>query len=240
MDLITDDHFFNGKLCIKQNRLGYRFSVDSVLLASHVKTAQGYKILDIGTGCGIISLILAYRNPEIKIYGIEVQKSLADIAALNVKNNGMEERVKIICADIKNLKKDMLLGSPDIIVCNPPYRKAKSGRVNPDNQRALARHEIMISLPEIFESASCLMDISGRFIMIYPSERIADIIAHMRVSGIEPKYFRFIYSKKDSESKLVIAEGIKGGGAGAKIVSPLVIYKDDGSYTDEVENMFMP
>lgn len=240
MDLLTDDHFFNGKLCIKQNKSGYRFSVDSVLLASHVKAAPGDKVLDIGTGCGIISLILAYRNPEIKIYGIEVQKSLADVAAVNVKNNGMEEQIEIIYTDIKNLKKDMLSGSPDIIVCNPPYRKTKSGRVNPDNQRAMARHEIMISLPEIFESASRLMDISGKFIMIYPSERIADIIAHMRFSGIEPKYLRFIYSKKNSESKLVIVEGIKGGGAGAKVASPLIIHKDDASYTDEVENMFMP
>lgn len=240
MDLLTDDHFFNGKICIKQPKLGYRFSIDSVLLASHVKAAAGYKVLDIGTGCGIISLILAYKNPEIKIYGIEVQKSLADIAALNVKNNGMEEQVKIFCTDVKNIKKDILSGSPDIIVCNPPYRKANSGRINPDNQRALARHEIMISLPEIFESAKRLMDISGKFIMIYPSERIADIIAHMRLSGIEPKYFRFIYSKVNSESKLVIAEGIKGGGPGAKVASPLVIYNDDGSYTDEVENMFLP
>lgn len=240
MDSLTDDHFFNGEICIRQNKSGYRFSVDSILLASYVKATACNKVLDIGTGCGIISIILAYRNPKIKIYGIEVQKNLADIAALNVKNNGMEEQVKIICTDIKNLKKDMLKGPPDIIVCNPPYRKAKSGRVNPDNQRALARHEIMISLPEIFESAKRLMDISGKIIMIYPSERIADIIAHMRFSGIEPKYFRFIYSKKRAESKLLIAEGIKGGKAGAKILPPLVIYKDDGSYSNEVENMFKP
>lgn len=240
MDLLTNDHFFKGKLCIKQNKSGYRFSIDSVLLASHVKTSAGNKILDIGTGCGIISLILAYQNPEIKICGIEVQKSLADIAVMNVKSNGMEEQIGIICTDLKNLNKSMISGSPDIIVCNPPYRKANSGRVNPDNQRALARHEIMISLPGIFESAKSLLDISGKFIMIYPSERIADIIEHMRFSGIEPKYFRFIYSKNNSESKLVIVEGIKGGKAGAKVASPLVIYKDNGSYTDEVENMFMP
>ncbi len=238
MGLLTEDHFLNGKICIKQNKVGYRFSVDSMLLASHVKAAAGDKIIDIGTGCGIISLILAYRNPEIKIYGIEIQKSLADIAALNVKNNCLEKQIEIICTDIKNLKRNMLSGSPDIIVCNPPYRKVKSGRVNTNNQRALARHEIMISLPEIFESASSLLDISGKFIMIYPSERIADIIAHMRYSGIEPKYFRFIYSKENSESKLVIAEGIKGGGPGAKVAQPLVIYKNDGSYTVEVENMF--
>ncbi|MGB5155911.1 tRNA1(Val) (adenine(37)-N6)-methyltransferase [Desulfobacterium sp. N47] len=240
MDLLTDDSFFNGKISIRQNKLGYRFSVDSVLLASYVKSAAGDKVLDIGTGCGIISLILAYRNPGIEIYGIEVQKSLADLAALNVKNNCMEEQIKIVYTDVKNLKKSMLSGSPDIIVCNPPYRKANSGRVNPDNQRALARHEIMISLPEIFESASRLMDISSKFIMIYPSERIADIIAYMRLSGIEPKCFKFIYSKNNSESKLVIAEGVKGGRAGAKVTAPLVIYKDDGSYTDEVKNMFIP
>ena len=104
MDLLTTDTFFNGNISVKQSKNGYRFSIDAVLLAGHIKTNSGDRILDIGTGSGIISLILAYRNPQINIYGVEIQKSLADIAALNVKDNKIEDRVKILCADIKILK----------------------------------------------------------------------------------------------------------------------------------------
>jgi tRNA1Val (adenine37-N6)-methyltransferase len=240
MDLLTTDTFFNGRVSVKQSRNGYRFSIDSVLLAGHVKTSPGERILDIGAGSGIISLILAYRNPRINIYGIEVQKSLADIAALNVKNNNFNDRIEILCANIKNLDAVMIPRPIDIVVSNPPYRKAKSGRINPDNQRALARHEIDITLSDIIKAANRLLNTSGKLIIIYPSERIADIITQMRSSGIEPKRFRFVYSKSGSESKLVIAEGIKGGRSGAKVLPPLFIYRDDGAYTDEVNGMFMP
>jgi len=240
MESLTSDAFFNGNILIKQNRTGYRFSIDSILLASHVYAHPGDRVIDIGTGCGIIALMLAYRNPEIKVFGIEIQKSLSVLADLNVKNNKMEGRIEIICADVKGLKKSAISGPADIVVCNPPYRKAKSGRVNPDKQRALARHEIKITLPDVFESARGLLRVSGKLIMIYPSERTADIITNMRLSGIEPKYFRFIYSKKNAESKLVIVEGVKGGRPGATIASPLVIYSDDGSYSDEVCRMFIP
>ncbi|MDQ1330811.1 MAG: tRNA1(Val) ((37)-N6)-methyltransferase [Thermodesulfobacteriota bacterium] len=240
MESLTSDAFFNHNILIKQNKTGYRFSIDAILLASHVYAHQGDKVIDIGTGCGIIALMLAYRNPEIKIFGIEIQNSLSVLAALNVKNNKMEDRIEIICADVKGLKKSAVSGPADIVVCNPPYRKAKSGRINPDKQRALARHEINITLPDIFETARRLLRVSGKFIMIYPSERTADLITHMRLSGIEPKYFRFIYSKKNSESKLVIVEGVKGGRPGATIASPLVIYRDDGCYSDEVGGMFNP
>jgi len=240
MESLTSDAFINGNILIKQNRRGYRFSIDAILLAYHVDAHPGDRVIDIGTGCGIIAILLAYRNPEIKVLGIEIQKSLSVLASLNVKNNNMESRIEIICADVKDLKKSAISGPADIVVCNPPYRKVKSGRVNPDKQRAFARHEIKITLPDVLKAAAGLLRISGNFIMIYPSERIADIITCMRSSGIEPKYFRFIYSKKDAESKLVIVEGVKGGHPGATIVPPLVIYHDDGSYSDEVGGMFIP
>jgi tRNA1Val (adenine37-N6)-methyltransferase len=240
MDSLTTDTFFNGKISVKQGRSGYRFSIDAVILASLVKTKSGDRILDIGTGAGIISLILAYRNPEISICGVEIQKSLADIAVLNVKDNNIEDRVKILCADIKNLNINTVSGPFDIIVCNPPYRKAESGRINPDNQRAVARHEIDITIGDILNASGRFLNIQGRFTMIYPTERIAGMLADMRLSGIEPKLLRFIHSKSKSESKLMVVVGAKGGRTGAKIGSPLVIYNDDGTYTDEVKRMFMP
>ncbi len=237
MKTLTADTFFNGRLQVKQNRSGYRFSIDAVLLACHIRLRPGDKVLDLGTGCGIIPLILAYRHKKIKIYGVEIQKELADIASGNVKENCMEDRITILCLDMKDLKQNMISGPADLIVCNPPYRKTKSGRMNPDEQRAIARHEIKVKLNDVIETARRMLRTSGRFVMIYSAERFVDIISQMRSAGIEPKFFRMINSKRDAEAKLILLEGVKGGRPGIKIGPPLTIYCKDGSYTDEVKKM---
>ena len=237
MKTLTTDTFFNGRLQVKQNRSGYRFSIDAVLLASHIRLRPGDKVLDLGTGCGIIPLILACQHKKIKIYGIEIQKELAEIALGNVKKNHMEDQITILCCDMKELKHDMVSGPVDLIVCNPPYRKAMSGRVNPDQQKAVARHEIKVNLNDVIETARRMLQTSGRFVMIYPAQRMIDMLTQMRSKGIEPKFFRMIYSDSSSEAKLILVEGIKGGRPGTKIGPPLLIYQKDGSYTDEVKRM---
>lgn len=240
MKHLTTDTFFNGCLKVNQNRFGYRFSIDAVLLAYHVKPKPDDKILDLGTGCGIVALILAYRNPAIKIYGIELQKELAQIAALNVRENCMTGQISILCDDLRRFKLDMISGPVDLVTSNPPYRKAISGRINPNQQRAIARHEIKATLFDILESAKRLLRKSGRFITIYPSERTTDLLTQMRHAGIEPKYLRIIHSGFQTEAKLILVEGIKGGHPGMKIDSPLIIYNKDGSYTDAAEKIFLP
>ena len=240
MKTLTTDTFFNGRLQVKQNRSGYRFSIDAVLLAGHIRLRPGDKVLDLGTGCGIIPLILAYRHKKIQVYGVEIQKELADIASENVKENRMEDRITILCRDMKELKHDMVSGPVDLIVCNPPYRKARSGRINPDQQKAVARHEIKVNLNDVIETARRMLRTSGRFVMIYSAQRMIDMLIQMRSNYIEPKFFRMIYSDLSSEAKLILVEGIKGGRPGSKIGPPLIIYcKDgkDGSYTDEVKKM---
>ncbi len=182
-------------------------------------------------------MILAHHHKKIKVYGVEIQKELACIASENVKENHMEDQITILCLDMKDLKQNMISGPADLIVCNPPYRKAKSGRMNPDEQRAVARHEIKVKLNDVIETARRMLRTSGRFVMIYPAERLVDIISQMRSAGIEPKFFRMIYSDLSSEAKLILVEGIKGGRLGAKIGPPLLIYQKDGSYTDEVKDM---
>ncbi|MBW2569421.1 MAG: tRNA1(Val) (adenine(37)-N6)-methyltransferase [Deltaproteobacteria bacterium] len=237
MNPLTTDTFYNGRIQVKQNKSGYRFSIDAVLLASHACPREDDKVLDLGTGCGIIPLMLAYRNPKIKIYGVELQKALAEIAVINIKDNNMEDRVTILCLDIKDLKQDMVSGPVDLVVCNPPYRKVKSGRMNPDEQRAVARHEIKVTLYDVIETSCRMLHTSGKFITIYPAERLVDIISQMRSAGIEPKFFRMVYSKREAEAKLILLEGVKGGRPGIKIGPPLIIYHKDGSYTDELEKM---
>jgi tRNA1Val (adenine37-N6)-methyltransferase len=141
MHSLTTDTFFNGKLHITQDAAGYRFSLDAIVLAHHTDTHAGERVLDLGTGCGIIALILAYRNPDIRVYGIEIQGELADLAVSNVGANHMQNRITVLCRDMRDLKPRMIGGPVDVIVCNPPYRKPNSGRLNPDPQRAVARHE---------------------------------------------------------------------------------------------------
>ena len=149
----------------------------------------------------------------------------------------MEDRITILCEDMVALRGDMLPKSADIVVCNPPYRKAESGRISPNQQRAIARHEIRVTLYEVVETACRMLDVSGRFITIYPAERTLDILSQMRASDLEPKWLCNIHSYRHSNAALVLIEGIKGGHSGMKIKPPLIIYREDDTYTDEVEKM---
>jgi len=240
MKNFSTDTFFNGNIKVKQNRSGYRFSIDAVLLAYHAGKCSGSRILDLGTGCGIIPLIMAYRNPELTVYGIEVQKELADIAIINVKSNNMENQITILCRDMKELNDTMTSAPFDMVVSNPPYWKVSSGRMNPDQQRAVARHEIKATLLDVIETTRRMLRTSGRFVTVYSSDRITDIITQMRSFNIEPKFLRSIHSNENSEAKMILVEGIKGGRPGVTIAPPLIIYHEDGSYTDEVKQMFLP
>ncbi|HPA15223.1 MAG TPA: tRNA1(Val) (adenine(37)-N6)-methyltransferase [Desulfobacterales bacterium] len=240
MKSLTTDTFFNGRIRVKQHRNGYRFSIDAVLLAFHVRPRPRDRILELGTGCGIISLLLAYRNPDISVYAIEIQEMLAEIASLNVEENQMADRISVICKDMKELKQNMLSGAVDWVISNPPYRRVQAGRINPDDQRAVARHEIMITLSDVLETARSMLRNGGRFAMIFPAERTADIVEKMRSLHIEPKFLRMIHSGRHTEAKLILVEGMKGGRPGAKIGPPLIIYRENGSYTDEAEKMFLP
>ncbi|MBW1815226.1 MAG: tRNA1(Val) (adenine(37)-N6)-methyltransferase [Deltaproteobacteria bacterium] len=237
-DNLTTDSFFNGQLKVKQENTGYRFSLDAIVLASHVQPQKGDRILDLGTGCGIVSLILAHQHKDIKIYGIEVQETLARIAILNVEENKMQDRVEIIHKDLKKLKNNDIFGPVNIIVSNPPYRKVDAGRINPDLQKAAAKHEISTDLEAVVTTARRMLLSGGRLVMVYAAERLTDILTRMRSTGIEPKYFRMIHPDIHSAAKLILVEGVKGGNAGMKNGAPLILYDEDGSYTDEILEMF--
>lgn len=237
---LTRDTFFNGKVTVKQEQAGYRFSIDAVILAHRVRPKTGERVVDLGTGCGIVPLIVAYRYPATRMFGIEIQKELADIANDNVRDNGMQETVRIAHRDMQTLQPAMFQGPVDIVVSNPPYRKAHSGRINPNRQRAVARHEISVTLLNVVKAAGYILKTSGLFVLVYISERLPELIQHMKSCRLEPKNVRFIHSRKDSESKLMMMEGIKQGRPGLKVGPPIVIYNENGSYTDEVGAMFLP
>jgi tRNA1Val (adenine37-N6)-methyltransferase len=240
MNSYTTDTFFNGKIRITQDRTGYRFSIDAVLLAYFADPRPGDKVLDLGTGCGIIPLILAYRQPNIAIYGVEVQTELAELAVSNVRENQLEGRITVFCTDMKLLRPAMTAGPVDLVVCNPPFRRRGSGRINPDAQRAVARHEIKANLGDIIQTSHRMLRTAGRLVLIYTAERMTDILSRMRTDGIEPKFIRMIHSRQDTEAALILIEGVKGGRPDLKIAPPLIIYDKKNDYTDEVGSMFRP
>lgn len=238
MAAYTTDTFFNGRIQIKQAQAGYRFSVDAVLLAYQAAPRVGDRVIDLGTGCGIISLIMAFRNPDIKVYAVELQDELVKLAISNVKDNHLQDRIAVIGADMKTIGPDLITGPVDLLVCNPPYRRPGSGKINPHRERAVARHELKANLRDVIGTARRLLKTAGRMVTIYTAERTADILCQMRADRIEPKYIRTIHSHRRSEAKLVLIEGLKGGNPGLKIASPLIIYDAQGEYTDEVQQMF--
>jgi len=225
---ITIDAFFNKRLRIRQYRSGYRFSIDAVLLSYYAGLLSSEVVLDLGTGCGVIPLIMAFRNPDIRIYGVELQTALAEVARLNVKDNHMSERITIFCQDMTTLTRKDVTEPVDLVVCNPPYRKPSSGRMNPDPQRAMARHEIGVDLNGICATASRMLNISGRFVIIYPATRAIEILTVLHLTGLEPKLLRMIHSFHHSNASLVLVEARQGGNPGITVVPPLFIYKDDG------------
>jgi tRNA1Val (adenine37-N6)-methyltransferase len=238
MSSFTTDSFFNGKLRVTQSRRGYRFSIDAILLAYYAAPKAADKVLDLGTGCGIVSLIMAYRCTDLKVYAVEVQKELADLALTNIRQNRMDNRIELLLANLNVLTPQMTCGPCDLIVTNPPYYRLGSGRINPESQRALARHELKTTLGEILLSTRRMLRTSGRFVCIYAAERTAEILSVMRQERIEPKLIRMIHSNRSSDARLILIEGVNKARPGLKIAPPLFLYDESGVYTDEVQQIF--
>lgn len=235
---VTFDTFFNGRLSVCQEENGYRFSIDAVILAYFAGRVSGKRILDLGTGCGIIPMILSYRDPEKKIFGIEIQTALAKLAERNVEKNRMTDKISILNVDLRGIHPDGIGGWVDVVVVNPPFYKADTGRINPNMQRAVARHELKATLRDIVTVAARMLRMGGIFLSVYSSDRLCDMITELRTAKIEPKKLRLIHSTPQHPASLILVEGIKGGRPGIKIPPPLVIYDTDGQYTPTVSLMF--
>ncbi len=216
----TIDPFMDGRLRLIQSKTGYRFSIDAVLLSDFVTIKKHDRVVDLGTGCGVIPLSLLMSKPVGHAYCLEIQPELAGQAARNAKLNNLDDRMSVILGDMRSLP--LPSSSVNAVVCNPPYRKKESGRINPDQQRAIARHEIYTSLDEIIKAAKFLLGIKGRFSLIYPAERLTDLIDKLRGAGFEPKKLRVIYPDMESGAKLVMLESWMGGKSGLTIMPPLL------------------
>jgi tRNA1Val (adenine37-N6)-methyltransferase len=221
-----------------QRKEGYRFSVDALLLYSFVNVGHVKDIVDLGAGSGVIGLLLARKYPEAKILLVELQQTLYRLAEKNIELNGLGDRVSAVMSDISTVHEVYPAMSCDIVVSNPPFRKFLSGRLSRGEERAVARHEIRLRLPELAKAASHLLRARGRFFMIFHPERVIEMIDTLRAEHLEPKRIRFVHNDIDSVSKIVLVEAVKGGKAGLKVERPLILYDKDGSYTEEVSIMY--
>ncbi len=245
--MITFDSIRDISIC--QHRDGYRFSVDALLLFSFVNLQRVKEIIDLGAGSGIIGILLAKKYSESNVTLIELQESLAKLAETNITINRLQDRVKILKADVTdflNIKEQMkketalpcLLTKYDLVVSNPPFRKLKTGLLSCGDEKAIARHEIMLSLCELIRASTLFLKNHGRLCIIHLPERLSEITTFMREQGMEPRRLRFVHSNSYSEAKMVLIEAVKCGKPDLKVEKPFFIYNDDGSYTTEMGEIY--
>lgn len=220
------DAILDGRLQFVQSRDGYRFSVDALLLVDFVSVKPRDVVVDLGTGCGVIPIALLHAKPVGYAVGLEIQAELASQAARNAFLNGVEERMTVLRGDLRTVP--LAAKSADVVTCNPPFRKLRSGRINPDERKAIARHELMASLDDILGAARHLLRRRGRLALVYPSARLVDVLMRMRRFGLEPKRVQFLFPRPGSAAKLAFVEGCLGARSGIEVLSPVL---DQGAFS---------
>ena len=233
-----DDLEYEG-LKIIQNSKWVCFGIDSVLLSDFAKNIKkDAKVLDIGTGTGIISILLSKKSNLKKIYAIEIQDEVADMAKRSVKLNNLEEKIEIINDNIKNINKYIENNTLDVIVTNPPYKKISTGKVSIEKNKLISRHEIECDLDDIIKISYKLLKQKGEFYMVHRTDRLSEIIYKMKQNKLEPKQIRFVYSSVNKEPKLVLIRAVKDGNELTKVESPLIIYNEDRKYSEEILKIY--
>ncbi|MDP2838480.1 MAG: methyltransferase [Syntrophales bacterium] len=234
----TVDGILVGRLRVIQRKRGYRFSLDALLIAHFTDLRNGDDLIDLGTGSGIIALILAQRFHCGRVLGIEIQDELVAIAKRNVVLNGLAGRIEIRRGDVRCPETFCGPQSFSAAVFNPPYRRLRSGRTNSDPEKAVARHEIEGTVADFLTAAVYALRPEGRLYAIYPVVRMVELIARMRERRIEPKRLRLVHSRPDGGGGFVLVEGVKGGREGLNVAPPLFIYQAGGGYTPEMAEIF--
>jgi len=238
MEEETLDEILNGQIKVFQNKKGYRFSIDSLLLAHFIALKPRAKILELGCGSGVILLILAKRFPRLKFTGLEIQDHLVLLAQRNVQLNGLENNVNIIGGDAKEIRKIFPSNTFDAVYFNPPYRKLNSGKMNPHLEKAIARHEIKGSLEVFLMAAQYLLKETGSVFAIYPAKRLVELVYLFRRSRMEPKRMKMVFSDTASDATFTLVEGKKGSGEELKLEPPLFIYEENKCYSKETLKIF--
>ena len=232
-----DDLQRNG-LKIIQKTDGFCFGMDAVLLSGFASVKPGERALDLGTGTGIIPLLLSAKTKGDHFTGLEIQTEIMKMAQRSVALNGLEEKIDIIQGDIKEASRIFGAASFDVVTSNPPYMNDAHGLKNPGDVKAISRHEVLCTLEDVVREGTKALKPGGRFYMVHRPHRLAEIITVMRQYKLEPKRMKFVHPFADKDANMVLIEAVRGGGAWLKLEPPVIVYKEPGVYTDEIYEIY--
>lgn len=232
-----DDLERNGYRII-QNPGTFCFGIDAVLLSGFAKVNSNDRALDLGTGTGILPILLEAKTNGSDFTGLEIQPESVDMARRSVELNNLSDRIKIVQGDIKDAVNIFAQNTFDVITCNPPYMINDHGIRNPNDAKAVARHEILCTLEDVITQAAKLLKVKGHFYMVHRPFRLAEIIALMTLKGLEPKRLRMVHPYLDREPNLILIEGVKSAKSRIHVEKPLIIYEADGVYSKEMQEEY--
>ena len=232
-----DDLQRNG-LKIIQKTDGFCFGMDAVLLSGFASVKPGERALDLGTGTGIIPLLLSAKTKGELFTGLEIQTEIMKMAQRSVALNGLEKKIDIIQGDIKEASRIFGAASFDVVTSNPPYMNDAHGLKNPGDVKAISRHEVLCTLEDVVREGTKALKPGGRFYMVHRPHRLAEIITVMRQYKLEPKRMKFVHPFADKDANMVLIEAVRGGGAWLKLEPPVIVYKEPGVYTDEIYEIY--
>lgn len=232
-----DDLQLKG-LKIIQNTNGFCFGIDAVLLANFCEIKKGATVCDLGTGTGIIPLIIWGKNNVKKIHAVEIQEEVASMAKRSVLLNNLQDEIEINNIDLKKAPETLGIDRFDVVTSNPPYMHQGGGIINPEDKKAISRHEILCNLEDVIISAKKLLKDYGKFYMIHRPHRIVDILWLLRKHKLEPKEIRFVHSKANKKPNMVLIKSVKNAKPELKFLDPLIVYNDDNTYTKEIHKIY--
>lgn len=232
------DDLYRNHYKIIQNTKKFCFGMDAVLLSGFTKVKEGERALDLGTGTGIIPILLEAKTKGKQFCALEIQEESAEMARRSVIINGLQEKINIVTGDIKEASGIFGAASFDVVTTNPPYMTGKHGLVNPDLPKAIARHEILCTLEDVVSEGSKVLRLGGRFYMVHRPFRLAEIMMVLAQYRLEPKRMRLVYPYIDKEPNMVLLEAIKGARPRITVDPPLIVYKEPDVYTQEIYDIY--
>lgn len=235
----TIDDLQCNNLKIIQNSNFFKFGIDAVLLSNFVKTTKrNLTVVDLGTGTGIIPILLTAKIDVNKIYAVEIQEKVAEMAKRSVKLNNLEDKIEVLNIDLKETENHLQESSIDIIVTNPPYQTNNSGLQNENEEKRISRHEIYCNIEDICKSSKYLLKDKGEIYMVHRPERLVDVIYNLRKYKLEPKELRYVQSNIDGAPVLVLIKAVKNGRSFLKNLKPLIVYDKNDEYTKELKEIY--